>query len=100
MANPTVRQNNVRVQDLSGQRVHTARADGGTNVVIQPPYKVVVDIFRILVHVGHRCRIRVLVMHFDGVRDANVFERFIPRQDSFTDPPAITDRSGVLDVEL
>ena len=97
VSNPAVSQNDVGIQNLTSQGMNAAWANCGPDVVIQPANKIVLNVFRILVHVGVRCG--VLIVDFDRIGDANLFKRCIPGHDPVAHPTAITHRSCVFDVE-
>ena len=97
VANPTVCQDDVGIQNLPGHRIYSTRPNRCANVIVQPTDEVVVHIFRVFVHVSTGRG--VLVVHFDRFGDPDVFECLIPRQDTFPHPAAVTNRCGVFDVE-
>ena len=97
VSDPAVSQNDVGIKNLTCERIDAAWSDGGTNIVVQPANKVVVYIFRILIHVGTGRS--VLVINFDRVRDSDFLEGLVPCKDSIFHPAAISNRSGVFDVE-
>ncbi len=47
VSNPNVGENDVRIEDFAGQRMHATWANGGPNVVVQPTDEVVLDVFGI-----------------------------------------------------
>ena len=98
-SDPAVRQNNVGVQDLARQRVDSTWTNRRSDVVVQPTDKVVTCIFRVLVHVLWRFRVRVLLINLNRVANADFFEGFIPIKNALLHPIAVTLRSRVLDVE-
>ena len=97
MANPAVGQNNVGVENLAGQRVDPARADGGADIVVEPADKVVPGILWILLHV--RAGGGVLVVNLNGIGQADFIVGLVPHQDALANPAAVAHRRGVLDVE-
>ena len=97
MTNPAVGQNNIGVENLAGQRVDTARADGGADIVVEPADKVVPGILWILLHV--RAGGGVLVVNLNGIGQADFIVGLVPHQDALANPAAVAHRRGVLDVE-
>ena len=95
--NPTVGQNDIRVQDFTGLWIDAAWSDRGANVVVQPTNEVVANIFGIFFHV--LAGLTILLADFDRIGDADFSERFIPVQDAFANETAIANWSRVLDVE-
>ena len=97
MTNPTVCQDDISIHDLSGQRMDTTWADRGADVVVQPAYKVVLHILRIFFHVS--AGRSILIVHLNGVGQADVFERLVPGENSITNPASISNRCCMFDVE-
>src|SRR5690606_25082972 len=97
-ADPTVREDDIRVDDLAGLRVGMARSDRGPLVIVEPADEVVLHVLRVLLHVGPGGF--VLVVDDDRVGDADLLEGLVPVEDAFLHPAAIADGNGVLDVEL
>ena len=97
MTNPTVGKDNICIQNFTRQRVYTTRTDRCTNIIVQPAYKVITDVFWILVHVG--ASLLILVVDFNCAGNTDFLKGSVPRQDTFAHPPAITDWCRVLNVK-
>ncbi len=97
VADPAVGEDDVRVENFPGQRVHAAGPDGGADVVVEPADEVIAHILGVFVHV--LARVGVLVVHLDGVGEADFFIGLVPHEQAFAHPAAVTDGSGVFNVE-
>ena len=95
--NPTVGQHDVRVQDFTGQRIYSAGADRGADIVVQPTNKIVLNVFRIEVHI--LIGLFILLSNNDRFVDSDLLERFVPVQHTIAYPSPVTNGSRVFEVE-
>ena len=96
-ANPAIGQHDVGIENLAGQRMSPGRADGDGDVIVQPAQEIISNILGILVHM--RFGGLVLIVHLDGVVDADFGKSVVPPQNALADPPTIAHGYGVLDVK-
>ena len=94
---PAIGQNDICVKDFAGERVHTARSDCRTDIVVEPSHKVILHVLGIEVHVV-TC-LCVLIEDFYRIRESNLFECFVPILDPLLDPTSVPHRCCMLDVE-
>ena len=97
VTNPSIRQNDIRIEDLAGHGIHATGPNSRANIIIQPTHKVVTNIFRVLVHVS--TGLLVLVVNFDRTGNTNFFKSSIPAKDSFSHPTTVTHGRRVLNVK-
>ena len=97
MPDPTVRQDDICIQDLPRHGVYTAGTNRCSNVIVKPADKVVANVFWVLVHMG--ARLLVLIVDFNRTGNAHFLESIVPGQHPFSHPTAITHRCRVLDIK-
>ena len=97
VADPAIGENDIGIENFTGQRVDPAGPDRGANVIVEPADEVPSHILGILLHVSSGPR--VLEFDADRVGDSHVLERLVPIQHSAFHPATVSHRGGVLDVE-
>ena len=97
VTDPAVGEDDVGVEDFTGQWIHPAGANRGADVVVEPADEVPPHILGVLLDVSAGAG--VLEFDLDRVGDPDVLERLVPVEHTLFHPAAITHRRGVLDVE-
>ena len=97
VADPTVGEDDIGVEDFSGERIDPAGSDRGADVVVEPADEVPPHGLGVLLHVPPGAG--VLKLDPDRVGDADIFEGPVPVQHSLFHPASVSDRSGMFDVE-
>ena len=97
VADPTVGQNDVGIEDFARHGVNSTRADGRTNIVVEPADEVVLDVFWVQIH--RRRGAWVLVKNLDRIGVTDLLEGLVPVLDTLLDPTAVSHGRGVFDVE-
>ena len=87
----------VGIEDLAGEGIDPAGADGEAHAGVGPEHEVVAGVLGVLLHVGLGAG--VLLVDLDGVEDAHLLKGLVPLEHALPHPAPIAHRRGVLEVE-